>query len=507
MPNHSNTTDIWNRLEPDGGASHETPVAGCTNYLYVRVKNRGTSAAMDVRVHAYQRRGEGRVWPDDWKPTATQVVHHSYPIAPDGEAVVGPICWTPACGCDDSVIAAVSAECDVANTETIAGTLPTHRLVPNDNNIAQRDMEVREPCDKCGRCGCDCGCSTECSAPTAPPWLPHDTCYYFYEARNQYCNDFQFRVCYEHCLRLVGRLQGPLLYTVTLLPNEKVRLYAYERHRSVKSETQRVSALASLRQSVAVTLQSFTERSVSSYSSRRRRVQDDADHISFGGFLPGFGIDASGPSVSTSSASGTSVTAVASVFARAVRAAASHVQAERSLIVSTYEDEERKATTERLLCNENDCYAVTYYVRQVKEVYEIETRVSCVEILGHDQVWYDISEIDKMPGSQRKLLQECLGRISLPKVGESVRSVRIFLPTDGALYESELAHCSSCEPCREQEKGVEIDLQRAKARQECLEAELLKLEVKRRQKLLEEGNLSPFEPCCPEAETKTEGCD
>ena len=60
----------------------------------------------------------------------------------------------------------------------------------------------------------------------------------------------------------------------------------------------------------------------------------------------------------------------------------------------------------------------------------------------------------------------------------------ITLPTDGTLYEAELAHCSSCEPVVEAMQKVKLEKERLKARRDCLEAELLELEIERRRALL-----------------------
>jgi hypothetical protein len=48
----------------------------------------------------------------------------------------------------------------------------------------------------------------------------------------------QLRITYQHCLRLLGRGQGGLLYTTTLLPGEAVQLYEYDRYRRVRSQTE-----------------------------------------------------------------------------------------------------------------------------------------------------------------------------------------------------------------------------------------------------------------------------
>ena len=82
----------------------------------------------------------------------------------------------------------------------------------------------------------------------------------------------------------------------------------------------------------------------------------------------------------------------------------------------------------------------------------------------------------------RKALDEV--RRHLPKPGERLQDHRqITLPTDGTLYEAELAHCSSCEPTREAEELMRIERTRLAARRECLQTELLALEVERRRAL------------------------
>src|SRR3954451_4076925 len=48
-------------------------------------------------------------------------------------------------------------------------------------------------------------------------------------------------------LSLVGRQQGPLLYTVTLLPGESVEVSEFDRYRRVRAAEQRLSVHSSLR--------------------------------------------------------------------------------------------------------------------------------------------------------------------------------------------------------------------------------------------------------------------
>jgi thermitase len=59
------------------------------------------------------------------------------------------------------------------------------------------------------------------------------------------------------------------------------------------------------------------------------------------------------------------------------------------------------------------------------------------------------------------------------------------LPTDGPVYDPELAHCCSCEPERAAASTIRMEKERAEAMLACLE-------VRRRQLLLQKGELAPF---------------
>ena len=165
---------IWNRHRPDGGSSHETPRVGVENYLYVEVGNRGSKPASRVKVQAYRATGnKGRSWPDDWE-TLGDAIEVEQPVSPKRPVIVGPIRWCPEGPCDERIIASATTKRDRSNISTIAGSLPTRRLVLGDNNTAQRNMEVNLPeddrdCDADGKtrrlyryavkfvCGCSKG--------------------------------------------------------------------------------------------------------------------------------------------------------------------------------------------------------------------------------------------------------------------------------------------------------------------------------------------------------------
>ena len=131
---------VWNRLASDGGTTNQEPAAGVTNHLYVRVGNRGTMQAQGVSVKCYQGKpGTALGWPGDWTPLTTASMAGPA-IAAGGNTVIGPFLWTPTQAGPISVLASVAATGDASNADTVNGPIGNRRLVPNDNNLAQRDF-------------------------------------------------------------------------------------------------------------------------------------------------------------------------------------------------------------------------------------------------------------------------------------------------------------------------------------------------------------------------------
>jgi thermitase len=244
--------------------------------------------------------------------------------------------------------------------------------------------------------------------------------------------------------------------------------------------------------------QSRRSTSSSAYVDTLNDIRTHADtSVSAGGGLAGFfgapqvkgevGVD-----TQTTIASGASTRTVTEQFAQLAVTASQSIEAERSLVVSHFEETEHQTTTARTLQNHNHCYAVTYYVRRVNEVYAIYTRVAEVEWRIGDGPWRSFDDVDGVPDALRKLLDEI--RRQLPRRGDRLQDPKqITLPTDGTLYEAELAHCSSCEPTREAEELIRIERMRLAARRECLQAELLALELDRRRALAGSGQAAPLE--------------
>lgn len=348
----------------------------------------------------------------------------------------------------------------------------------------------------CRGCGGECTEQTpqECRGPAPLPWLDPHRCMFLYEGRVFDAGSvdeqrrLQLRVTYQHCLRLLGRCQGGLLYTTTLLPGEAVQLFEYDRYRRVRSETERLSVHSSFRQTMSALSQTRRSASASAYVDTVTEARTRADtSVSAGGGLAGF---FGAPTVTgefsialeTTVASGASLRTVSEQFTQNAVTSAQSTDAERSLVISRFEEAEHREATSRTLRNDNGCYAVTYFVRRVNEVYEASTRVESIEWRLDEGAWRSLEDTTGLPTRTRRLLEQAAR--DLPRRGEAVRDPReITLPTDGTLYETELAHCSSCEPTREEAMKIRLEQERLRARRACLEAELLALELQRRQAL------------------------
>lgn len=156
LPVHWATTTIWNRRTPDGTVhhDHEEPAlldaAGnpATNYAYVKIKNRGTSIANNVIVNGFHcKPSAGVLWPNDLQPMTTAQLSAGT-LQPNNteEKIVGPFEWTPVTNAwgHDCMLMIVSATGDPSNVDnfTAGEVVEDWRLVPNDNNVGQRNVTV-----------------------------------------------------------------------------------------------------------------------------------------------------------------------------------------------------------------------------------------------------------------------------------------------------------------------------------------------------------------------------
>jgi hypothetical protein len=146
LPMHWATKTIWNRRKDDGLTDHQEPALGKTNYAYVKVRNRGTTVAHDVIVKGYHCKPfAGVLWPNDLQPFVTPELPAGT-LEPNNteEKIVGPFKWVPVPNAwgHDCMLMIVSATGDPSNVDKfgIGEVIADWRLVPNDNNVAQRNV-------------------------------------------------------------------------------------------------------------------------------------------------------------------------------------------------------------------------------------------------------------------------------------------------------------------------------------------------------------------------------
>lgn len=152
LEDFADTADIWNRHFPDEGTAHQPPLEGFPNFLYVQVRNRGTQTASDPTVDLYSADpNSGLQWPAAWTPLVPQQAADG-PIASGAGVTVGPIAWSPSAAGPLALLASAAATGDDSNADSIGGAIEHWRLVPFDNNVAQRDVEVEtaDPCEQLG---------------------------------------------------------------------------------------------------------------------------------------------------------------------------------------------------------------------------------------------------------------------------------------------------------------------------------------------------------------------
>ena len=148
LPVHWATTAIWNRRNADSLPGHQEPALEETNYAYVKIKNRGTSIANSVIVKGYHcKPSAGVLWPNDLQPMITAQLSAGT-LQPNNteEKIVGPFEWTPVTNAwgHDCMLMIVSAIGDPSNVDnfTAGEVVEDWRLVPNDNNVAQRNVAL-----------------------------------------------------------------------------------------------------------------------------------------------------------------------------------------------------------------------------------------------------------------------------------------------------------------------------------------------------------------------------
>lgn len=354
-----------------------------------------------------------------------------------------------------------------------------------------------------------------CVSPCDPPWRKDEQCIYWYETRffrvpirgdNQPTTAdlggrifIEFRIIYEHKLCLLGKQHGPLLFTQTLLPGEKVTLYHSDRYRRITSETDRFSVQTTFTQFLSLVHEARSTNTLEILADKLSTTKTSVSG-SFGGGLAGvLGLPSGSASKQTNVTDHNllRIGAVAESFNQSVFQASQMTHAERSVVISNFEETDVANVTRRTIQNDNECRAVTYFIRKIMEVWALSSRVLEISFRivapNVPPDWHTLDDIAWLPPAIQAQVKDAIKL--LPKVGEVVAAPRpITLPTDGTVYDPELAHCCSCEPQREAAIEIRLEKQKAEALKACLEAQALELELKRRQLLLDQGELGPFEP-------------
>ncbi|MFN8484009.1 MAG: vWA domain-containing protein [Anaerolineae bacterium] len=123
--------DIWVRNQPDGIPAQQNPIAGQTNYVYVRVHNTGDVTVNNIMVHLYNTAASaGPRWPDDWTP---EIGERSIPNLAPGEDAVVSIPWTPL---------AQGHYCFLARIEASTSPIINDGWVPFDRQVCQKNVQI-----------------------------------------------------------------------------------------------------------------------------------------------------------------------------------------------------------------------------------------------------------------------------------------------------------------------------------------------------------------------------
>jgi thermitase len=364
------------------------------------------------------------------------------------------------------------------------------------------------------RCACTTACTVDlqlpdpcCVTPCDPAWCADEVGVVFGETR-WLCvplrrdgepaeTAIEIRVTYEHTLCLAGKQHGPLLFTQTVLPGEKVALVHHERYRRITGDAERFSVQTTFLQFLSAVHQAKAAGTLELLAERLATARGNTSAAVGGGLAGLLGLPGRGASTESrvTEHRELQVGAVSEAFHRSAMESAQLTGAERSIVITGQEDQETATGIARTLCNDNDCRAVTYFVRQVMELWSMTTRVCEIKFRvcasGFTPEWRSIEDIRELPRPILDQLEHVLKH--LPRPGESTRHREcISVPTDGCVFDPELSCCYSCEP--ERRAGIEIQLekQKAEALQACLEAQALELELERRRLLLERGELAPF---------------
>ena len=143
---HWTSPDIWVRNVDIGAGDdpelgHQNPIVNQPNYMYVRVRNRGSAAAAPGTFSLESFHcdpGTGMIWPTHFQSLGTLVI--TDPVPPGGAVRVGPFVWTPTVVDHECLLAIVTGVDDPSITATLTAPVPHDQIVRFDNNVGQRNV-------------------------------------------------------------------------------------------------------------------------------------------------------------------------------------------------------------------------------------------------------------------------------------------------------------------------------------------------------------------------------
>jgi thermitase len=107
--------------------------------------------------------------------------------------------------------------------------------------------------------------------------------------------------------------------------------------------------------------------------------------------------------------------------------------------------------------------------------------------------WLTPTQVTQVDAAYQAAVEAILKTV--PPVGDAVEQpTTLSVPTDGVVYDPELAHCCALDPELDQAERIKLERAQAEAQRIGLHVQLMALEVQRRQALLAAGTLTPFEP-------------
>jgi len=119
--------DIWVRHQRDDRESHQPPLPGRRQWIYVRAWNRGPERATEVRAQVFVAANSPSVWPEMWQ----EVGEIDLGVIDAGEHAVAALAWTPENATQGRILVRLNSAEDPAQHAW---------AVRYDNNIAQKNV-------------------------------------------------------------------------------------------------------------------------------------------------------------------------------------------------------------------------------------------------------------------------------------------------------------------------------------------------------------------------------